>query len=465
VNSRLERSKILKESLLDFVLDAEGEIAIALEAFSADYLATWSKSQQMAVSQSDLVADMFVTEGKVGDTTPISLFLAEHTDLPKGDRQLIEKWYRAFNGLFAVTNVLPDGFALMNWLTAKHYIVKPNGLQPSGTLDRLQLGEICLTRILPISDSEWTFSGPIQLLGKLGKPKLAVAIGQFKDRFKRHLYGDAPDLLEEAWQSVERYHREFMDFFGASQVTMPGRVLHKKLNEFQDVAVKRRLATAGLDDSQSLNALAAEAGLSQDQIAEAAASLGADQQEARRVLEDQTESPLKASQSAKMVMPEVKLPDALRNADHVTVIVHPRWGQTFLTDYHQLTTQLETLSDAPDSETSDDEAIAPVDSVLKRYLDDSAISVNVWHHLAQQYPMQLEAALRRILDRPDWQLSTDLDPTLASFGKPLIPQLPEIASVPVHLHNLFQEALAEVNSSKSKRKNKAKPKHASGFGR
>jgi len=44
------------------------------------------------------------------------------------DSEPASQWLqqRSFIGLFAVTQILPDGFELMNWLTAKHYIVKPN---------------------------------------------------------------------------------------------------------------------------------------------------------------------------------------------------------------------------------------------------------------------------------------------------------------------------------------------------
>jgi hypothetical protein len=54
-----------------------------------------------------------------------------------------------------------------------------------------------------------------------------------------------------------------------------------------------------------------------------------------------------------------------------------------------------------------------------------------------------------------------LEPLLQDFGKSLEPELPESASVPLHLHTLFQEALQEVQKSQSKRKPKAKT--AKGF--
>jgi hypothetical protein len=112
-----------------------------------------------------------------------------------------------------------------------------------------------LTRIAPVTEDYWMFSGPCIPMGALGKPKLAVAIGNFKDNYKPFLYSDASDLLEEAWNSVERYHQDFLDFFGSDEVTLSGYQLSKKIAEFQEVLTKKRLAEAGIDESKSLSCL------------------------------------------------------------------------------------------------------------------------------------------------------------------------------------------------------------------
>jgi hypothetical protein len=75
----------------------------------------------------------------------------------------------------------------------------------------------------------------------------------------------------------------------------------------------------------------------------------------------------------------------------------------------------------------------------------------------------LERVLQTFLERPEFKLERDLDALLQEHNKPLEPELPEIASVPLHLHNLFQEAMAEVNKSKSKGKGKKTEKIARGF--
>jgi hypothetical protein len=289
------------------------------------------------------------------------------------------------------------------------------------------------------------------LLGKLGKPKLAVAIGNFKNRFKKHLYGDAPELLEESWRSVERYHQEFIDFFNTNEVTLPGHQLDKKLKEFQDLVTQRRLENSGIDSSKSLSEIAEEAGVSQTDVTETAADLGTDDATVNQLFD--------SKKSVKMVMPKVDLPEILRKAPEVTVIVHPRWGQSFLTDYRQLTTLLESAGESANNPETE-----ALDVLVKRYLENDATNPYVWRRLAQQHPGQLETALRRVLNRPDFDLAKDLDPVLESFGK-LEPELPDIASAPIHLHNLFQDALLNVNKNKSKSKTKAsKGRQKSGFG-
>jgi hypothetical protein len=97
---------------------------------------------------------------------------------------------------------------------------------------------------------------------------------------------------------------------------------------------------------------------------------------------------------------------------------------------------------------------------VQKYLQDPAIPAFVLQTLAQQYP-QLETALKQISQRPDFALATDLDDLLRAQGKALTPELPEIASVPLHLHDLFQEAVVEVSKERPKKPVKSK----AGFGK
>jgi hypothetical protein len=443
VDAILERSHELKQALVDFVLDAEGELAEALETYAAEHLRRGSGDS----SQQDLIIDSFLVEGKVGDKSPLELFIENRQDLSQSNGILLKNWHRSFIGLFAISNILPDGFEFTNWLTDKHYIVKPSDIQTLEKLSRLKVGEILLTHIFPINNSDWMFSSPYTIMGKLGKPKLAVAIGNFKENYKNNLYSDAPELLEEAWQSVEQYHQQFLDFFGSDEITLPGYQLNKKIAEFQELITEKRLAEAGIDSSKSLAEMAEEAGVREEEIQTAAKEVGADSNVVSQIFKDN-----KSTGKTKMVMPKVDLPAELRKAEQVTALSHPRWGQMFLPTYSRMQAILSE---------EDGQNIEGNEKLIRHYLEDKSINAFIWHRLAQKYPIQLEKLLQDFLQRPEFNLANDLDSLLQEFDKSIEPDLPEIASVPIHLHNLFQEAIAEVN--KSKPKGKGQNKSAKGF--
>ena len=439
MNEILARSRELKQALVEFVLEAEGELAESLEIYAAEQ----SRGKRGDSVQQDLIIDTFLTEGKVGDKTPLDLFLESNPELSQSDRQLVSNWRRSFIGLFAVDQILPDAFDLRNWLTAKHYIVKPNNSQLLAEMNRFKEGEILLTRIAPVSDTYWTFSGPCTPMGKLGKPKLAIAIGNFKDNYKSALYSDAPELLEQAWQSVGQYHQQFVDFFGSDEVTMPGYQLNKRIAEFQEALMQRRLAAAGIDDSKTLAEAAKEAGIGEEEIRAVAEEVGADSKAISEIFDSKS--------TTKMVMPKVDLPAELKKAEQVTAMSDPRWGQMFLPTYSQFKTLLEA---------DDWQSIEGSEKLIRYYLENLTINAFIWQRLTQQYPTELEKLLQTVLNRPDFKLDRDLNELLQQYNKPIEPELPEIASVPVHLHNLFEEAVAEVDKSKSKSKSTKK----TGFG-
>lgn len=441
-----ERAIALKQSLTDFVLDAEGELATALESYSVVQLAQVAQSPAQNLMPYEMVIESFLTTGKVGDKTPIDLFLNHFLDhgleLTEGDRHLVQQWHRSFPGLFEVIQILPNGLEVKNWLTAKQYPIYVSTAQTA----KLSPGEILLTYLTPVGEifsineqqvnEQWICSKIIGL-GKLGKPKLAVAIGNFKQCYGKFLYSDAPELLAEAWRSVEQYHQDFTDFFGTDELTLPGYQWAKKLEAFQEVLTQRRLAAAGIDSSKTLSQLAEEADLLTEEMAE----LGK--------LAEVEKSP------TKMVTPTVELPNPLKKAEHVTALTHPRWGQNFLSTYWRLKTVLE-------AQTLEAQPLEPdAQALFLQCLQDAQVNTYVWQRLAQQYPVPLEQILQSALTRPTFNLKTDLDRLLQEFNKPLEPTLPEIASVPLHLHELFQEALLEV--SKDKSKSKVKRKSAMGF--
>jgi hypothetical protein len=446
VDINLERAQTLKQALLDFVLDAEGELASALEAFIAEQLAVLSNGLFRESAQIDAAVEMFAMQATVAGKPVLEWFLESDTQLSEGDRTLIQSWSKSFIGLFAVQN-LGDHLDLRNWLTAKNYSVEISS-DEQDALKRASAGEIILTRILPFSQDQWMLSGPRVLLGKLGKPKLAVAIGNFKTHHKLDLYADAPELLEAAWHSVEERHQSFIDFFGGDEVILPGYQLSQRLTDFQTSTTQAHLKAAGIEANTSLKDLADQAGIDPEEMAENLPA-GMSEKVVSQALEKAT--------SPNMVMPPVEVPAHLKTANSVTVFAHPRWGQIFIAEYEVIKTLLERkpLEIMPDDKNS-----------FRQFIENPEAKSFIWKRLAQQYPVELELLLSQTLEHPNFNIERDLDPFLEQSNKPLVPELPETASVPQHLHDLFQEAFMEVNRAQSKGRGKSPAsKKVGGFAR
>ena len=420
----------LKESLVDFVYDDEGAIATALESYAAQK----GKKNSYGIKQQNLTVDLFLTQGEVEDRTPLDLFI-QQVSSPE-DKTIVRRWQRNFIGLFEIQAIEGDSYRLMNWLTAKSYKVYAHAGIPDKEKSRWQPGEIILCIIAPLNETEWFFFSDRIIKGRLSQPKLAVAIGEFRDNYPELLYADAPELLEEAWKSVEIYHREFVDYMGSDCITLPGYKLNQKISELQQMMSQKKLEEAGIDSSKSLGELLEESGQTEEDFTEAAADLGMDAEGVAKIVQNKSKS---------MVTPKVDLPPEIKQAESVTVYSEPKWGQMFLPN-HEKFANLLAEADPTTAENAD--------RLVKKYLEQPEANYYVWQQLKQAYPQALEQLLQNYLSQP-FNLE-DLDSLLLKYDKTATPELPAIASVPIHLNNLFEAAIAQVQKTKSKTKKKKK---------
>jgi hypothetical protein len=435
------RAGVLWLGIIDFIETAQGSVATALESFTARQLI---RNPQLDPGQRKLLIHRFAIEGEIEGKTPLELFLDRQTDLSPADRQLVTSWQGSFVGLLAIVQIFPNGLEVMNWLTAKHYRIQFTDAQSQTSMTRLKVGDVIIAQISPIIDIDWAILSPWIALGRLGRPKLAVAVGTFRRNYPHYLYSDAPELLAAAWESVAIYHDRFVEFFGSDEITLSGSQLQTRIGEFQTWMVDRNLAAAGIDRSKSLSELATDAGVAADDLEAVTNTLG---------LSDASGSKGHTTPIGKMVAPNVELPQQLKKATAVTALSHPYWGQMFLPDYTQIQELLAHLTTEP--------LTAEQSRAIEKWLANPHINAFVWRRLADSFPQQLAIAIAQVGDRPNFNLSTDLDSILTKFNKYLEPDLPDLASVPLHLHELFQSAVIEV--SKEKPKSQSQPKKT-GFG-
>ncbi|WP_319421240.1 hypothetical protein [Pleurocapsa sp. FMAR1] len=435
MQDHLEKAIQLKQTVVDFVYDAEGEMAIALETYAAQT----AKKNSYGIKQQNLTVDLFLSEGKIQAQTPLDLFLAQAKDLNADDIEIIKLWKHNFIGLFEIQAIADDSYQLMNWLTAKTYQVYGHSGIPDKEKNRWQPGEIILTIIAPINAREWFFFSDRIIKGRLSQPKLAVAVGEFRDNYPDFLYADAPKLLEQAWDSVAVYHQEFVDYMGKDNLTLPGYKLNQKIAELQQIMSQKKLAEAGIDDSKSLSQLLTESGKSESDFTKAATDLGVEAQTVAKITQNKDK--------LSMVTPKIDLPADLKQAEAVTVFSHPRWGQMFLPTYEKFTSLLAD-ENPEDSENSN--------LYVRRYLEKPETNYYVWQQLKQEYPQSLTKLLKNYTNKDNFDLETDLEQLLLKHNKPSTPELPAIASVPIHLNNLFEAAVAQVQKTKAKTKKKKK---------
>jgi hypothetical protein len=434
------RAGVLWSAIIDSIHSSAGSMATSLDSFSARQLI---RSPQLDPGQRKLFTHRFAIEGEVEGKTPLELFLATQPDLTLADRQLISSWRRSFVALVEIVQIFPNGLEVMNWLTAKHYRIQFTDESSQAAMGRLKVGEIIIAQLSPVRDIDWAILAPWVALGRLGRPKLAVAVGAFRQNYPHYLYSDAPASLAAAWESVAVYHDRFVEFFGSDEITMPGTQLQTRIGEFQTWLIAKQLDSAGVDRSKSLAELATEAGMAEEDLSALDTTPEGTEPNATKDRKQSLEQ---------MVMPPVELPAHLKTATAVTALSHPYWGQMFLADYPQLVALLTPIN--PQYTPSDL-------NFIRKCIADPVMNAFVWRRLATQFPQQLQTAIGQIFELPNFNVSTDLDSILIKFNKYLEPDLPDLASVPIHLHELFQAAVRDV--SKDKVKSKSLPKKG-GFG-
>ena len=434
MNLNLSEAIALKNNLIDFVYDAEGELATALETYSANQ----SKTNSYGAKQQSISTDLFALTETVNGQTVLELF-QQQTKLEEPSHKLISHWQRGFVGLFEIKTIQDRQYILQNWLTAKNYSVYAHEEITEKERIRWQPGEIILCVIAPLDETNWYFFSDRVIKGQLSQPKLAVAIGEFRDNYPDFLYADAPELLEQAWESVKVYHDEFVEFFGSDRLILSGYELNQQIQKLQQQMSQKRLAEAGIDDEKSLAELLKEANTTEAEFAENAANLGFDAEAVTKLVQNKDK--------LSMVAPKVDLPPEIKQAETVTVFSHPKWGQMFLPTYEKFG-QLLAQDNPEESEK--------LSQYLQKYLTMPEANYYVWQQLQQEHPEALTKLIQKYTQNSTFNLSQDLENLLEQHNKLATPILPAIASIPIHLSNLFEAALAQVQKTKTKKKKKAK---------
>ncbi|MEM6503661.1 MAG: hypothetical protein AAF685_17715 [Cyanobacteria bacterium P01_C01_bin.89] len=456
----VEQAEELKEQLLQFVMGAEGKLAQRLEEFTVERSRELAKSP-VRHTLTRFVLDEFLTGELLDMPCPIEQFIEANPSLSDANVTLIRRWKDTFLGIFVVKKADQGVFTLRNWMTDFSYDVVPTQLQLPADLERLAPKEVVISRLSPLDEDRWIFSGPMYLLGALSKPKLAMAIANLKRHHGEASYGGAPELLEEAWESVASHHQSFLDYFGSDTVTLPGRQLNHQLKQFQDHRTQAQMEQAHIEEKTSLRALVQKA-------SETNGAAGVDlvdvEATAEEVGVDLDSGVGKVAQSlsgsrTQLTSPQVEVPEALQRAKEVTALSDPQWGLVFIKNYGDLKGLIKRVANRTGEEQKGDQIHnqkSDIDS-LNQALSNLDIPTFAWIKLANIEPDNFIQAMEKVTGDRHWN-PEKLTELLKSVDRHSKAQLPEVANVPQHLNALFQKVLLDstkkAKSSSSRKKKK-----------
>ena len=172
VSDQLKRAGALKGELAEFAGSRFPKLYHqVLEKFNR------GANRTIIITDEDELAnptDRFVLETRLPDgRTIIETFVAERTDLPEQEREMILGWQDVTEGIFQVDRLLPDGFILYNLLNDLVYEAKPNievGHLPFG------VGGFIYARLILIDKQIYMFSGATISLGEQRKGVAKVVV-------------------------------------------------------------------------------------------------------------------------------------------------------------------------------------------------------------------------------------------------------------------------------------------------
>lgn len=177
----------------------------------------------------DNPTDRFVLETRLPDgRTIVEVFVAERTDLPEQEREMILGWQDVSEGIFQIDRRLPDGFILYNLLNDLVYEAKPNKeIDPSP----FGVGGFIYARLIPVDEQTYMFSGAAISFGEKRKLVVKLVEDLLMDNPARGYEGN-PAKVGQGFALLNDQYRTFGEHFGGDELISSGRKLTKPYREF-----------------------------------------------------------------------------------------------------------------------------------------------------------------------------------------------------------------------------------------
>ncbi len=310
--------------------------------------------------------DNFVYSYKFPDNlTVIDRFVSETADLSEKEKAIVLRWKDPVVGLFQVKRTFLDGFVAENLINEVDYTIKPTTIPRS--FERLaRPGAFFRAKIIPIGNKEYIFSGIQELLDIQEKEILKIA-ASLQLEHPEFAFRDNEEKIQQGFEMQKKDRALFIEYFGSDEVLTEGKKLNELMAAFMDYKLKKH------------------------------------------------DKPIPEGYRP----PKMKFPKDLVKSKDVGIVFDEVSGQHYLIDYGLIL----NIFQEPD-----ESKIKRYNEEILTYLEDDTISPVVLRRVFFRFPQNAEFIVRRVLNRPEFDLKRDFDSLVDEFkpsfkGKKIFPQI------------------------------------------
>ncbi|MDH4220633.1 MAG: SEC-C metal-binding domain-containing protein, partial [Candidatus Aminicenantes bacterium] len=310
--------------------------------------------------------DNFVYSYRFPDnSTVIDRFVFETSDLSEKEKAIVLKWKDPVVGLFQVKRTLPDGFVAENLINEVDYTIKPTTI-PQRLKELATPGVFFRAKIIPASDSEYIFSGVQEFLD-ISEKEILKRVAQLQMKNPQFAFRDNEEKIRQGFELQKEDRDVFIEYFGSDEVLTEGRKLPAVADEFMNYRLSKR------------------------------------------------EKPLPEGYKP----PEMSFPEGLLKSKDVGIVFDELSGQHYLVNYGLMVNIFQN---------PDESRIERYRKDILIYLEDQTISPHVLKRLFFRFSQNTEFVIRKILDRPEFDLEKDFDSLIDEFkpsfkGKRIYPYI------------------------------------------
>ena len=297
--------------------------------------------------------DNFVYSYRLPDNlTVIDRFVSETPNFSEKEKAIVLRWKEPVVGLFQVKRALPDGFVAENLINEVEYTIKPTTIPHQ--LERLaKPGAFFRAKVIPVNDNEYIFSGVQEFLD-ISEKEILEVVASLQIKHPEFAFRDNEERIRRGFELQKEDRELFIEYFRSEEVLTEGRKLPALAAEFMDYRLSK--LTKPLPEGYK--------------------------------------------------PPEMHFPKGLLKSKDVGIVFDELSGQHYLVNYGIILNVFQS---------PDEVKIQRCKRDILTYLEDQTISPYVLKKLFFRFPQNAEFIIRRVLNRPEFDLKMDFDSLMGEF--------------------------------------------------